>query len=113
MLIWAISARAATSRDLVVKCVGCYHGHVDGMLVEAGSGGTGARSTDVAQSRDIGGTGGTGRTVFSEPNPLERWRAVNPTVGDMIVTLMVKHESGHLGQLSAWRRAMGLASVPM
>ena len=31
-------ARAATNRDLVVKCVGCYHGHVDGLLVEAGSG---------------------------------------------------------------------------
>src|SRR5947207_659124 len=31
-------ARAATGRDLVVKCIGCYHGHVDGLLVEAGSG---------------------------------------------------------------------------
>jgi len=45
------------------------------------------------------------------PNPLERWRGVHPTVGDMLVTLMVKHESGHLGQLSAWRRAMGLGRV--
>jgi hypothetical protein len=51
--------------------------------------------------------------VFAEANPLERWRAVHPRVGDMLVTLMVKHESGHLGQLSAWRRAMGLPSVPM
>src|SRR5688572_11360701 len=25
-------ARAATGRDLVVKCVGCYHGHADGLL---------------------------------------------------------------------------------
>jgi glutamate-1-semialdehyde 2,1-aminomutase len=31
-------ARAATGRDLIVKCIGCYHGHVDGLLVEAGSG---------------------------------------------------------------------------
>ena len=31
-------ARAATGRDLVVKCIGCYHGHVDGLLAEAGSG---------------------------------------------------------------------------
>lgn len=46
-------------------------------------------------------------------NPLERWRSVHPTVGDMLVTLMVKHESGHLGQLSAWRRAMGLPRVAM
>ena len=31
-------ARAATGRDLVVKFGGAYHGHVDSMLVEAGSG---------------------------------------------------------------------------
>ena len=51
--------------------------------------------------------------VFAAANPLERWRAMHPTIGDMLVTLMVKHESGHLGQLSAWRRAIGLARVPM
>ncbi len=31
-------ARAATGRDLVVKFSGAYHGHADGLLVEAGSG---------------------------------------------------------------------------
>ncbi|HEY7088448.1 MAG TPA: glutamate-1-semialdehyde 2,1-aminomutase [Tepidisphaeraceae bacterium] len=31
-------ARAATSRDLIIKCIGCYHGHSDGLLAEAGSG---------------------------------------------------------------------------
>ncbi len=31
-------ARAATGRDLIVKAAGCYHGHVDALLVEAGSG---------------------------------------------------------------------------
>lgn len=31
-------ARAATGRDLVVKCSGCYHGHSDALLVSAGSG---------------------------------------------------------------------------
>lgn len=47
------------------------------------------------------------------PTPIERWRALHPTVGDMLVTLMVKHEAGHLGQLSAWRRAMGLPRTTM
>ncbi len=51
--------------------------------------------------------------LTSLPNPLERWRALHPTVGDMLMTLMVKHESGHLGQLSAWRRACALPGVPM
>lgn len=31
-------ARGYTGRDLVVKIEGCYHGHVDGLLVKAGSG---------------------------------------------------------------------------
>ncbi len=31
-------ARGFTGRDLVVKFEGCYHGHVDGLLVKAGSG---------------------------------------------------------------------------
>ncbi len=31
-------ARAWTGRDLVVKMEGCYHGHVDALLVKAGSG---------------------------------------------------------------------------
>jgi glutamate-1-semialdehyde 2,1-aminomutase len=31
-------ARGFTGRDLVLKFTGCYHGHVDNLLVEAGSG---------------------------------------------------------------------------
>ncbi|NIA21737.1 MAG: glutamate-1-semialdehyde 2,1-aminomutase [Anaerolineaceae bacterium] len=31
-------ARGCTGRDLVVKFAGCYHGHVDALLVQAGSG---------------------------------------------------------------------------
>ena len=31
-------ARAATGRDLIIKCDGCYHGHADHLLVAAGSG---------------------------------------------------------------------------
>jgi len=33
-------ARAATGRPGVIKCAGCYHGHVDDLLVAAGSGAT-------------------------------------------------------------------------
>src|SRR5579875_1162761 len=31
-------ARAATGRDRILKFAGCYHGHVDALLVSAGSG---------------------------------------------------------------------------
>jgi glutamate-1-semialdehyde 2,1-aminomutase len=33
-------ARGFTQRDLIVKFDGCYHGHTDGLLVQAGSGAT-------------------------------------------------------------------------
>jgi glutamate-1-semialdehyde 2,1-aminomutase len=31
-------ARGYTGRDLIVKCSGCYHGHSDSLLIQAGSG---------------------------------------------------------------------------
>ena len=31
-------ARAFTGRDMIVKMIGCYHGHTDALLVSAGSG---------------------------------------------------------------------------
>jgi len=31
-------ARGATGRNTIVKCIGCYHGHADALLVSAGSG---------------------------------------------------------------------------
>jgi hypothetical protein len=40
--------------------------------------------------------------------PVERIRSLFPRVGDMIVGLMTTHESFHMGQLSAWRRACGM-----
>lgn len=50
---------------------------------------------------------------FAEPNPLARWQGMHPRIGDQLATLCIKHESMHLGQLSAWRRAMGLPPVAM
>lgn len=54
---------------------------------------------------------GADARILDEPTPLERWRSTKPTIGAMVLELMVKHESVHLGQLSAWRRAMGLPPV--
>jgi glutamate-1-semialdehyde 2,1-aminomutase len=41
-------ARAATGRNQILKFDGCYHGHVDSMLVKAGSGLAEAASSDSA-----------------------------------------------------------------
>ena len=34
-----------------------------------------------------------------------------PTIGDYAVFLISSHEGSHLGQIAAWRRAMGLGSA--
>jgi glutamate-1-semialdehyde 2,1-aminomutase len=41
-------ARGFTGRDLIVKFEGCYHGHVDSLLVKAGSGALTHGSPDSA-----------------------------------------------------------------
>ena len=40
-----------------------------------------------------------------------RFSAHQPNLGDLIMFMCVTHEAMHLGQLGAWRRAMGLESA--
>ena len=42
------AARAFTGRDKIIKFEGCYHGHADGLLVKAGSGGATFSTPDSA-----------------------------------------------------------------
>jgi hypothetical protein len=47
--------------------------------------------------------------AFAAPNPAEgRLRELFPTVGAAVSFYLIGHVQVHLGQLSAWRRAMGL-----
>jgi hypothetical protein len=46
-----------------------------------------------------------------QPHPNEKSRAHFPTVGDYAIFLMTAHEMDHLGQIAAWRRAMGLGTA--
>ena len=41
--------------------------------------------------------------------PAEEMRSYFPKVGDLIDYMLTAHEGTHIGQISAWRRAMGLA----
>ncbi len=61
------------------------------------------RNTEAAKEFDA--------SRFAEPHPDEGTRKYFPTIGDMIVFLMTSHEMDHLGQIAAWRRAMGLGSA--
>ncbi|MAE65119.1 MAG: hypothetical protein CMJ18_12685 [Phycisphaeraceae bacterium] len=55
----------------------------------------------------------SGRSVPSldEPTQHERFASRFPTIGEALIHVMVGHEQVHLGQLSAWRRVQGMASV--
>ena len=46
--------------------------------------------------------------VWSQPQENERLRRLFPLKGDSLLGLITTHESFHIGQLSAWRRAMGM-----
>jgi hypothetical protein len=49
--------------------------------------------------------------IFELDVQLPRWKEIMPKVGIALPYLMLLHENQHLGQISAWRRAMGLPSV--
>lgn len=50
-------------------------------------------------------------SILALPVSLERWKAAMPVVGLVLPYLMLNHENCHLGQISAWRRVLGLPSV--
>ena len=47
--------------------------------------------------------------VFANEYPDEAVRKYFPTIGDMVNYMLGAHEGTHIGQVAAWRRAMGLA----
>jgi hypothetical protein len=49
---------------------------------------------------------------LDQPLPDERCRHTLPTLGSAVLHILTVHTAVHLGQLSAWRRAMGLPPVP-
>jgi hypothetical protein len=49
--------------------------------------------------------------IFDYDVRLERWHTRMPKAGVALPYLMLLHENQHLGQISAWRRAMGLPKV--
>ena len=65
-------ARAATGRDKVLKFEGCYHGHVDSLLVKSGSGLAGS---SAASSAGISKTTAE-QTLVCSMNDLEAYRKV-------------------------------------
>lgn len=51
--------------------------------------------------------------VFDQPHPNEKLRDRFPTIGVTAVFLYSSHIMMHMGQVSAWRRMMGMAPVQL
>jgi len=64
--------------------------------------GTDALIAAVAETDDV---------VFLKPNPNEAARERFPTIGAAVNFYLVGHPMMHAGQVSAWRRCMGLPSA--
>ncbi|WP_428940551.1 glutamate-1-semialdehyde 2,1-aminomutase [Fontivita pretiosa] len=86
-------ARAATGRDLVVKCIGCYHGHADGLLVEAGSG---ALTLGTPSTPGVPKTVAA-NTVLVHYNDLDGARAIFEKFPGQIACFLVEPVAGNMG----------------
>jgi glutamate-1-semialdehyde 2,1-aminomutase len=86
-------ARAATRRDAIVKFAGCYHGHADGFLVEAGSG---AVTLGVPTSPGVPAAAAA-LTLTARYNDLESVRQVAARPPDGLAAILVEPIAGNMG----------------
>ena len=86
-------ARAYTKRDYIVKFEGCYHGHADYLLVQAGSGATTfgtPSSPGVPESF-------TEKTLLANYNDLDSVRGLYNKYGDKIAAVILEPVAANMG----------------
>ncbi len=86
-------ARGYTGRDLTVKFEGCYHGHVDSLLVKAGSGVATLGIPDAAGVPDSF----AGTTIAVPFNSSEAVARVFGELGGKIAAVIVEPVAGNMG----------------
>jgi glutamate-1-semialdehyde 2,1-aminomutase len=86
-------ARGFTGRDVVIKFAGCYHGHVDSLLVQAGSG---ALTHGVPSSPGVP-TGCTQDTVSLEFNDANQLADTFRRNGNKIACVILEPVVGNMG----------------
>jgi len=86
-------ARGFTGRDKVIKFEGCYHGHVDSLLVAAGSGALTHGKPDSAGIPSAFAA----ETIILPYNNIEKVRAVFEAMGDQIAAVIVESYPANAG----------------
>ena len=88
-------ARGFTGREKIVKFRGCYHGHGDSFLIQAGSG-----AMTYGHPSSPGVTRGAAQdTLLAEYNDLDSVRALFKENGHEIAAIIVEAVAGNMGVL--------------
>ena len=86
-------ARGYTGKDKIIKFSGCYHGHADPFLIEAGSG-----AVTFGSPNSPGVTKGTAKDTLLAPyNDLENVEAVFQANPNEIAAVIIEPVAGNMG----------------
>ncbi len=86
-------ARGYTGKNKIIKFSGCYHGHGDSFLIQAGSGAT---TLGVPNSPGVT-PGSAGDTLIAQYNHIESVRQLIEAHGDDIAAVIVEPVAGNMG----------------
>lgn len=86
-------ARGFTKRDKIIKFAGCYHGHSDSFLIQAGSG-----AVTFGTPNSPGVTAGTAKdTLLAKYNDLENVKTLIEANKNEIAAIIVEPVAGNMG----------------
>jgi glutamate-1-semialdehyde 2,1-aminomutase len=86
-------ARGFTKRDKIIKFAGCYHGHSDSFLIQAGSG-----ASTFGTPNSPGVTQGTAKdTLLANYNDIENIKALFNANKNKIAAIIVEPVAGNMG----------------
>jgi glutamate-1-semialdehyde 2,1-aminomutase len=86
-------ARGFTKRDKIIKFAGCYHGHSDSFLIQAGSG-----ASTFGTPNSPGVTQGTAKdTLLANYNDLESVKALFEANKNEIAAIIIEPVAGNMG----------------
>ena len=90
-------ARGYTGKNKIIKFAGCYHGHFDGFLVEAGSG---VLTEGIAGCLGIPNDS-IKNTLVGVYNDMEQVRGLFEAYGDDIAAVIIEPVAGNMGVVKA------------